>query len=307
MSETASPTHFDAFIISAASRSFGPTLLALLGSLNLNWPSHPPVLIYDLGMDQEVLETLKANKIEVRKVPPFVPHWRQHFTWKPWCLNDAPARDIIWMDAGLSILRPLEEIFTWLDQIGYFLLVNYELLDYEASEAACRACGVSPEFRLGKHTLPSGLMAFRKEGRIKEILEEAAQIVRDEAAIKATLPTHRHDQAILSLLMYKYFKHPLFSDGLIYLAWEAPDTVEGQKVWVNRRLLREVDRAHFIAHISEPGAPYQPKARPVEVQKYSLGAKVIGGIKNLIKRVLVALGLRKDAVKPIKIYNGVKD
>lgn len=74
MSETASPTHFDALIISAASKSFGPTLLALLGSLNLNWPSHPPVLIYDLGMDQEVLETLKANKIEVRKVPPFVPH-----------------------------------------------------------------------------------------------------------------------------------------------------------------------------------------------------------------------------------------
>lgn len=307
MSNSASSKHSDALIISAASKSFGSTLLALLGSLNLNWPSHPPVMIYDLGMDTDILETLKANQIQVRKVPAFVPHWREHFTWKPWCLNDAPARDIIWMDAGLTVLRPLDEIFTWLDQVGYFMLVNYELLDYEASEAACHACGVSPEFRFGKHTLPSGLMAFRKEGRIKDMLSEAARIVCDEAAVKATLPTHRHDQAILSLLLYKNFEHPLFSYGLIYLGWEAPDTVPGQKVWVNRRLLREEDKAHFIDHITEPGQPYLPKVRPIKVQKISLVDRVIGGVKNLVKRVLVTLGLRKEVVKPIKIYNGVKD
>ena len=82
-------------IITAASGAYGPSLLALLGSLNLNWPNHPPVRVYDIGLNDGTLQVLAENQIEVIKVPPFCPHWRKHFTWKIWCLNNAPARDIL--------------------------------------------------------------------------------------------------------------------------------------------------------------------------------------------------------------------
>lgn len=297
----------EAVIITAASKSFGNAVLALIGSLNLNWPLHPRVIVYDLGLTPDILQKLNESGIEVRKVPHFVPHWRKHFSWKLYCLHDAQAKYVIWMDAGICILRPLDEIFTWLDKVGYFFLVNYELLDYEASEEACKACGVPVEFRLGKHTLPSGLMGFRKEGVIASILEEAFQVAHNENAIKATQPTHRHDQAIISLLFYKHFGQPLFSDGLIYLGWDAPDSVPGQKVWVHRRLMRKEDTEHFIRFINEPGEPFLPKAKRVIAVKEPLISRILKRPKKMLKSILIKLNLWKEPVVKEKIYDGVKD
>lgn len=134
----------DKLIITAA--SFGPYLLALLGSLTLNWPEYPPVLVYDLGMDEETLTILRDNLITVRKIPPFVPHWRKHFTWKVWCWNDAPARDILWLDAGVVVLSPLEDVFDAIGRLGYFLNPTYHFLSDTAKDAACNGCKVDPAF-----------------------------------------------------------------------------------------------------------------------------------------------------------------
>ena len=74
----------DRLIITAASNAYGPSLLALPGSLNLNWHNHPPVLVYDIGLDDATRATLQQHHIPLRVVPPFCPHWRSHFTWKIW-------------------------------------------------------------------------------------------------------------------------------------------------------------------------------------------------------------------------------
>ena len=116
-------------IVTGASVSFSQSLLALLVSLTLNWPEHPPVLVYDLGLDEQILGTLHENQIQVRKVPPFVPHWRKHFTWKVWCWNDAPARDVFWLDAGVVVLHPLDDVFMAIDKIGYFINPTYYLFN----------------------------------------------------------------------------------------------------------------------------------------------------------------------------------
>ena len=107
-------------IISAASASYGPALLAMLGSIKLVWPAHPPILVYDLGLDQSTRAVLDAVGIPVRPVIPFVPHWRKHYTWKIWCWNDAPAENVFWLDAGLVLLAPLMEVFTAIERHGYF-------------------------------------------------------------------------------------------------------------------------------------------------------------------------------------------
>jgi hypothetical protein len=251
----------DFMLITAASKEFGPSLLALLGSLHLNWPNHPPIRVYDIGLDQGTLETLKKHQIEVVAVPPFCPHWRDHFTWKIWCLNDAPAQAVLWMDAGLCVLRPLDEILEAINCHGYFLVPNYQVLDREASEDACAGCGVAPDFRLGKLTLAGGLMGFRKDGETGELLAEALEVALVEKNIAATQPSHRHDQAIISLLMYKRFGNVIISDGIVYLGWQAPNRVAGQKIWVHRRTMHPEDLQHFAEHISKDGAPFIP-SRP---------------------------------------------
>jgi hypothetical protein len=299
MSFSPKPEPSDRLVISAASAAFGPALLAMLGTINLNWPAHPPVRVYDLGMESETLQVLEENRIEVVKVPAFCPHWRKHFTWKIWCLNDAPAQQVLWIDAGLAVMQPLDEAFTAIQALGYFLVPNYHLLNWEASEAACRGCGVDPAFRLGKPTLAGGLMGFQKSGLAGQVLLEALVAALVEQNIQATDYRHRHDQAIFSLLMYKHFGKVVMADNQTYLGDRSPEQVPGQKIWVHRRGMLVQDLEFYRNFISQPGPPRKP----------------LNPSKNRPKNPIV-LGLRfirsrywrlRRRLEPPKTYDGVRD
>ena len=197
--------------------------------------SASPVQVYDIGLDEVTLSVLKKHGGFVRTVPTFWPHWRKHFTWKIWCWNDAPASKILWLDAGLVVLQPIDEVFDALEHLGYFFVPNYQLLDWEASDEACEGCGVPAEFRNGKPTLAGGLVGLAKWGRTLGVVKEALSVALTEKHIAATKASHRHDQAIMSLLMYKHFGQVVISDGVVYLGENSPNQVPGQKIWVHRR------------------------------------------------------------------------
>jgi hypothetical protein len=289
----------DRLVISAASAAFGPTLLAMLGSLNLNWPAHPPVRVYDLGMETEILEILQENGIDVIKVPPFCPHWRKHFTWKIWCLNEAPAQQVLWIDAGMAVLEPLDDIFAAIDALGYFVAPNYHLLDWEASEAACRGCGIDPAFRLGKPTMAGGLMGFKKSGPAGLVLQEALAVALVEENIQATDHRHRHDQAILSVLMYKHFGKVLLADNSLYLGDKSPEQVPGQKIWVHRRGMLAQDLEFYRKYISQPGPP----RKPLNPSKNRPKNPVVLGLRFMRSRYWRI----RHRFEPPKIYNGIRD
>lgn len=298
----------DKLIITGASESFSPSLLALLGSLTLNWPDHPPVLVYDLGMNEETLVTLHENHIEVKKVPPFVSHWRKHFTWKVWCWNDAPARDILWLDAGVVILHPVNDIFDAIEKLGYFINTSYYFLSDCATEAACLGCGVDIGFRNGKMTFNGGVVGFRKEGIMNSIIQESLEIASVEDYIKSTIPLGRHDQAILSLLIYKYISNPVMLDTMIYAGWESPQQVNGQKIWQHRLTLRTEDIYHFAKHVSKPGSPYFPSI-PNKPKKENVVTKLRRISRKSPRELMQSIKSRFSKKKTSKneIYDGVRD
>jgi hypothetical protein len=295
-------------IITGASKTFGASLLALLGSLTLNWPEHPPVLVYDLGMDEETLAILNENRIEVRKIPPFVPHWRKHFTWKIWCWNDAPARDILWLDAGLIVLQPADEIFDAIDRLGYFINPTYYLLSDTATDAACIGCGVDLEFRNNRITFNGGVIGFRKEDIFSKIIAQSLAIASVEEYIQSTIPLGRHDQAIVSLLIHKYISNPIMLDTMIYAGWLSPHQVHGQKIWQHRRTLLQEDLDHFKKHISTPGLAYVPNGSLMDIKKDNMSIR----IRRLLKKspaeifTLIHSRLTKKTIET-KIYDGVRD
>jgi hypothetical protein len=249
------PHVHDRLIVTAASQDFAPSLLALLGSLDVNWPGHPAVRVYDIGLAGPTRERLARLGVEVVPVPAFVPHWRAHFTWKLWCLADAPTRDLLWLDAGLVLLQPAPEIFDALERDGYFLTTNRERLEWEASAQACRGCGVAPELRQGRLTLAGTVMGFRKVGVPLAIVNQALAVARIEAHIAATEISHRHDQAILSLLIYDQLGAVRVADPAVYLASLSPRQTPGQRIWVHRRTLRVADASLLAAQIGRSGAP----------------------------------------------------
>jgi len=162
------------------------------------------------------------------------------------------------MDAALVALQPVDEIFNAIDRQGYFFTTNYELLDWEASEEACRGCGVFTDFRIGKLTLAGTLMGFRKAGKLSEILGEALLVAHVEENIAAAEIAHRHDQAIISLLIYKHLGPVLLADGIVYLGSLSPKQIPGQKIWAHRRKILKSDVEHFTTHITGPGESYLP-------------------------------------------------
>ena len=246
-------------IITAASESYSKQLLALLGSLEANWPSHPPVVVYDLGLPISVVDSLESRNVEVRKVPEFCPHWRQHFTWKIWCWNDVDAETFLWIDAGAVVLSPLVEVFPHIENTGYLVVPNYRLLIEEASVEACFGCGVEPSFRNGKTTLAGNFMGFDKTNELmSRILKEALELALVEKNIKATDLKHRHDQALISLLIYKNIQSPLMLDGNIYLGGPSPMLVPGQKVWACRRGMDAQDIENYSNYFLEPTKSQHP-------------------------------------------------
>lgn len=248
-------------IVTAATDHDLRALVALLGSLTLNWPRHPPVVIYDLGLSADNIRRLRGHGLEVRSVERFCGHALEHGTWKLWCLHDVPARDVFWMDPSLVVLRALDEVVHAIERLGYFLTTNHELLDWEAPEETCRGCGVRPEFRIGRPTLAGALMGFRKSGAAMAVVADAVAVASVEANIAPTHVAHRGEQAIISLLAYKHLGEVVVADGALYLGRLGPAQVPGQKVWLDRHSMRDEDVAHLAAHLSEPGEPYRPRSR----------------------------------------------
>ena len=59
------------------------------------------------------------------------------------------------------------------------------------------------------------------------------RIAHDENCIASTETVLNNDQAIYSLLMYKYFGSVVFADKNIYLNTDSPKHTPCQKVWVH--------------------------------------------------------------------------
>lgn len=245
-------------VVTAASAEHSVSLLALLGSLKLNWPGHPRVLVYDLGLDRETLAILEKHGTCVRKVPAFCPHWRHHHTWRFWCLNDAPGRDVIWIDARVVVMQALDEVCHEIRRNGYFATTNDERLDAEASPEAWEGCSMPGEFRPGKLAVATALVGFRKAGTVRAVLAEALEVARVERYIAARSIFYRPDQTILSLLLYKHLGNIALSDSSLYACTLSPSQTPGQKVWVHRDKLLKADADYLRTQLSTAGGRYCP-------------------------------------------------
>jgi hypothetical protein len=264
----------DIKIITAASEGYSESLFAMIGSINANWDKHPPIVVYDIGLSDKSLAVLKKSDIVVKKVIPFCDHWRDHYTWKLWCLNDIDAEYIIWMDAGLCVLDDLNEIINEVNLYGYFIVPNYQFLDWEASEKACNGCGLDFSFRIGKPSISANIFGIKKNGIFMNIIKTALELGQNLEIIKAYNSQNRHDQAILSLLFHKNIPNLKFNDGKIYSGWISPNMVLGQKVWAHRRSMKQKDLKVFINIFkNKSSGKYFPNQRSYYVINKFIGLK----------------------------------
>ena len=255
---------FERLIITGASTSYERSLFALIGSLNCNWPGHPPILVYNLGLAPDAVDVLMKAGLMVRDVPAFVPHWRSDFTWRPWCFHDAPAREYLWLDAGLCVLRPLDDAFEAIHRLGYFSVALYNHpVAPSVPDPLRRNAGIREDALSEMISISAGVHGIRKEGAGAELINEAYQLCLNHENMRATEPPHRHDQALLTLMLYKHFGPPLLADYHVYAYHDpsGPGIESRQKIWVHRRKMLDEDVAFFSSYVAKVGPTHRPEKR----------------------------------------------
>ncbi len=251
-------------IITGASASYSDILLGLLGSLNANWADHPRVVVYDLGIRDDVRLLIKSAGVEIRRVPVFCDHWRRHFTWKIWCFNDIDVDQYLWLDAGVYVLRPMWEAFTAIERLGYFVQPNgYQLLSTLNESLRHRF----DQLLLGEMlSINSGIHGFEKTVAAG-LLQEAMELCLHEANMHGGIIANnglsgRHDQDLLTVLLYKYFGEPVFLDRHLYAEHLGPQQVHGQRLWVHRRAAHPSDIEYFRDCVTDSKGPRIPTPAP---------------------------------------------
>jgi hypothetical protein len=243
-------------LASAADARYGYWLLNMLGSVKANSDVFDRVVVYDLGLSPFQRRLASGIRcVEFRSIPEFVPHWREGFTWKPWIWTHVEGERIVWLDAGLSVLRPLTGALAQIDDHDYFAVSQghpvgdvipsdyYEIYDLPRALADrdCIAAGIHG-FRRGsafyeRVIVPTyeDCVAGRSTGfspgddRLNTGLgREASPTVRDCLRF-------RWDQSVFNLRFYSAYPEPALADLDEYGGYRSPHDHPRQVIWHHRR------------------------------------------------------------------------
>jgi hypothetical protein len=244
-------------LASAADARYGKWLINLIGSVQRTSDLFDRMVVYDLGLtrfQRRLLENVRG--VEVAEVPPFVPHWRQGRTWKTWIWTHLDADTIVWLDAGITVLKPLTDFLTQSDERGYFVVSQGVAAGLSTPTDYYDLYGLSPSFA-NEISIASGILAFRRDSAfyadvITPTFDDAAlgrnlgfsagEVAKlnhgldalDEVIIREC-PLFRYDQSLLTIHFYRSTTDPYVNDLYKYGGWRSPHDHPEQVIWSHRR------------------------------------------------------------------------
>jgi hypothetical protein len=261
-------------VASAADAAYGYHALNLIGSVKRNSDIFDRIVVFDLGLDARQRSLLASvDGVEVRRVPPFVPHWAQCFTWKPWAWMQMDADRIFWLDAGATVLRSLAAALERVDDDGHFVVSQgnelrdivppdyFELYGLPA-ELASRpyvAAGIIG-FRPGSDFFERVLVPTYKDclaGRNlgfspDEAISKNRGLGRMESPPIRNCRHFRWDQTLLNIHLLRVLPDAQVADLDEYAGWRSDRDHPRQVIWSHRRAgsLRYLKRVPYTG----PGA-----------------------------------------------------
>ncbi len=211
--------------ISAAEKNYFSQLRSLIESFQDN--SKCKLIIYDIGLEKNQVEILKKEykDIEIRtfdfkKYPEFVSQYFDgklgNYAWKPIIVNEILEEfrsKVVWLDAGNLINSKIIFLKITLTALGLVVPVSSNrIIDWTHSKTI-DLIGLNQKF-LKSNNYASGLIGFDYNLSIaKQISAKWSEFSQIQECISPTgssRDNHRQDQAVLTLLLYKYlFKSKL--------------------------------------------------------------------------------------------------
>ncbi len=281
--------------------------LNLVGSILKRSPGLKAIYVYDLGLTAFQRFQFKGIPgVTLKKVPPFVKHWRQCWSWKPWIWLNTPANNLMFLDAGTEVLRDLSEIAECVLANEYFLVSQYETSENGHTLSDIVPSGYYQEFGLDTSVsknpvVAGGIVGFKTSSEFfhKVITGTYELVIKgynlgwsehelwrnkginqlEDPAVR-DCPYFRHDQTLLNLLLYKYIENPVIQPVNKYGGFHSPQDHPEQVIWNSR----DHNPLAFVNHIEYRGSS---RGRNQINHLYLLAAELRRTIKALKCKVLL--------------------
>ena len=208
-------------IVTASDDIFADTLFQLLDNLE-KYKFHEELIVYDLGMNDKQVSNIKSNFPEViienfnfQNYPSFIGERDDHgllgaYAWKPNIIYETLKKykkKVIWLDSANLINSRFVFVLIVLSNKKFFSPISSgQVKDYtyiDTLEAI-----KYPKNKLKKRNLTGGFNAFDwNDDNSREIATKWKDYSNKKEIIlpeNSTKFNHRHDQSILTLLVYKF-------------------------------------------------------------------------------------------------------
>ncbi|MBP6901697.1 MAG: hypothetical protein KBC73_16500 [Burkholderiaceae bacterium] len=283
----------DCVIAAACDAKHAPYLLNAIASLDQYFPDRPRIVVYDIGLSWlHRVELGRRTGVELRDVPPFVPHWRENWSWKLHVLTDVPGRYVLYLDlANFVILRSLAPWFLAIQKHGYFVVSNGQHLGQVAPADYHDRYGLRSAQAHAWRTFGAGIIGFDRQSASRLAIERALQgvVEGDNLGRSASEPSGKYtsnvirdcacfraDQTVLNLAFREVYRDRLqVRRALRYGGKGGACDHPGQYLWYARRA------AGCLTHLYRPD-PRRGVAEGINRAHWFLKVGLIDGVKRLL-------------------------
>ncbi len=264
----------DKAIITSASTKFFPSLINLIGSIKRNYPNHPKIFVYDIGLLDIFVEELRLiDNVEIVQMPKFCSHWRSCYTWKTYIFSHPRAKLNFYLDAGCQVLQSLDDIFLSIDKNGLFLVDQGQNFKMITPDTYKTIFWLDNSYD-GLTTIHAGIIGFKNDLKLNEIFKKIYDSacaglslgfsLREKWRNKGTdkniftrdCEMFRHDLSLVNIILRKYYSDKIIINSANIYAG-GPDFVPGQCIWqmrlnysyldnLNIKLLHKKSKALFL-------------------------------------------------------------
>ena len=194
-------------IITAANAAFYNSLLTLIASIHReSFDLVDQVFVFDLGLNDHQKKAVNSlSKVSIVNFPDNVNTNPSDYAFKCHCLHwgQDHSKNVFWLDAGVMLLQPINEIYDIINKEDIFLVGDRHLnCDFTHNE--CREVMSATESELNDVQLSAGILGYKSQGKCQQLINDAYDFSKIHKCISGDHQRHRHDQSIYSILASRY-------------------------------------------------------------------------------------------------------
>lgn len=234
-------------------------MINLLTSIKINYPEHPPIYVYDLGLFYTFREELEMiDGVTVIPMPHFCLHWRSCYAWKTYIFAHPIADLNLYLDAGCQVLQSLNKDFDIIEKNDYLAVdVGVTLDDLLPNDYKIMFSVPSEYDKLSG--ISAGIFGFKNTGTMTQLLSKSYSAAfaglslgfspdnlwrnkgKDRTTFIRQCKFFRHDQSLLNLFFRLQFGHlPTVLSEENY-SNSNKNNVPTQRIWHSRLQAKRLD------------------------------------------------------------------